>query len=305
MARTQAALKALNSVSASALPRSTISIPNRRSGLSVPNRSRASFHDIVTMSGGRSPVAAKVASITASLTNAEHLVLADEGRLDVELGELELAVRAQILVAHAPGELVITVDPADHEQLLGDLWALGQHVERAALQAGRDRELTRALGGRRPEQRRLDLDEALALHGPAQSAVHLGAQPQVALHPLGSEVQVAIAKTDRLVGIGAPVQRERRSLRCGEDLHDALPELHFAGGQRRVHCAFGTEPHSPRNSQHVLRPQVVRPVDDALDDPGVVAQVYEREVLAVFAPAPSQPQMLTTLPASPARSAPQ
>ena len=254
--------------------------------MSVPNRSRASFHDIVTMSGGRSPVAAKVASITASLTNPSTSSWPTKDASMSSWVNSNWRSSAQILVAHAPGELVITVDPADHEQLLGDLRALGQHVERAALQAGRDREFTRALGSRRPEQRRLDLDEALALHGPAQSAVHLGAQPQVALHPLGSEVQVAIAKTDRLVGIGAPVQRERRSLRCGEDLHDALSELHFAGGQRRVHRALGAGPHSPRNSQHVLRPQVVRPVDDALNDPGVVAHVYEREMLAVLAPAP-------------------
>ena len=143
---------------------------------------------------------------------AEHLVLTHEGRLDVELGELELAIGPQVLVPHAAGDLVVAVDPADHEELLGDLGALRQHVERAALQPGRDRELARALGRRRPEQRRLDLDEALALHGPSQRAVHLRPQPQVALHPLGAQIEVAIAQPDRLVGLGAGVEGERRRL---------------------------------------------------------------------------------------------
>ena len=45
-------------------------MPKRRSGLSVPKRSRASFQVIVTIAGGRSPLAANVASMTASLTKS-------------------------------------------------------------------------------------------------------------------------------------------------------------------------------------------------------------------------------------------
>ena len=71
--------------------------------------------------------------------------------------ELELAVGPQVLVAQAAGDLEVAVEAAHHEQLLGQLRALGQHVERAVVQAAGHRELPRALGGGRPQQRRLDL----------------------------------------------------------------------------------------------------------------------------------------------------
>ena len=42
----------------------------------------------------------------------------DEGRLDVDLRELRLAVRAQILVAEAARDLEVPIEPGDHQQLL-------------------------------------------------------------------------------------------------------------------------------------------------------------------------------------------
>ena len=59
----------------------------------------------------------------------EHLLLAGEGALHVELGELELAVGAEVLVAQAAGDLEVAVDAAHHAQLLVELRRLGQGVE--------------------------------------------------------------------------------------------------------------------------------------------------------------------------------
>ena len=103
-------------------------MPNRRSGLSVPYRSMASAQVIARMVGGRSPVAASAASSTASDTNPSTSSWLDEGRLDVELGELELAVGPEVLVPQAPGDLVVPVHAGHHEELLGQLRALGQDV---------------------------------------------------------------------------------------------------------------------------------------------------------------------------------
>jgi predicted component of type VI protein secretion system len=59
----------------------------------------------------------------------EHVLLVHERQLDVDLGELRLAIDAQIFVAEAPHDLEITIVAGDHEQLLEQLRALGQSVE--------------------------------------------------------------------------------------------------------------------------------------------------------------------------------
>ena len=67
------------------------------------------------------------------------VVRRDERHLDVDLGELGLAVGAQVLVAEAAGDLEVAFDAGDHEQLLVLLRRLRQGVEAAGLHAGRAR----------------------------------------------------------------------------------------------------------------------------------------------------------------------
>jgi hypothetical protein len=54
----------------------------------------------------------------------EHVLLVDEGHLEVELRELEAAVGPSLLVAQAPDDLVVAILAGDHEQLLQLLWRL-------------------------------------------------------------------------------------------------------------------------------------------------------------------------------------
>ena len=67
-------------------------------------------------------------------TKAMTVVLVDEAHLEVELGELGLAVAAQVLVAVAAGDLEVAVDAGDHQQLLELLRALRQGVDVARLE---------------------------------------------------------------------------------------------------------------------------------------------------------------------------
>ena len=99
------------------------------------------------------------------LVDLDHVVDADEGHLDVELGEVGLAVGAQVLVPEAAGDLVVALEAGDHQQLLEELRRLRQRVEGALLEAAGDEEVARALGGRAGEDRRLDVEEALARRG--------------------------------------------------------------------------------------------------------------------------------------------
>ena len=58
------------------------------------------------------------------LDEVHHRLLGDEAHLEVELGELRLAVAAEVLVAEAAGDLEVAVDARDHEELLELLGAL-------------------------------------------------------------------------------------------------------------------------------------------------------------------------------------
>lgn len=93
----------------------------------------------------------------------------DKGHLEVDLGELGLAVAAAVLVAEAAGELVVAVDGAGaDEELLWLLRGLGEGVEEGLLVRGGgsgsgvtcgDEELACALGGGLEEDGGLDLLE--------------------------------------------------------------------------------------------------------------------------------------------------
>ncbi len=66
------------------------------------------------------------------LGQGDDILLVHEAHLDVELGELGLAVRTEVLVAVAACELEVLLHPRDHQQLLEQLrGGLRQGVPRA------------------------------------------------------------------------------------------------------------------------------------------------------------------------------
>jgi hypothetical protein len=150
--------------------------------------------------------------------DAHDVVGVGEAHLGVELHELELPIGAQVLVAQAASDLVVAVEPADHEQLLEELRTLRERVERSRREARRHHEVACALGRRRDQHRRLDLHEPLAVHRVAQRAVDARADAQIALHARAAQVDVAVTQPQHLVGVDPVVDRERRGLRLGEDL---------------------------------------------------------------------------------------
>ena len=142
-------------------------MPKRRSGLSVPKRSTRLAHVICSIGAGTLAGGRLGRVEDGCRDEAEHVGLVDEGGLHVQLGELELPVGPEVLVAQAPGDLVVAVEAAHHEELLGQLRALGQDVEGTVVQPAGHGELPRSFGGGRPQERRLHLAEPLARPWPA------------------------------------------------------------------------------------------------------------------------------------------
>src|SRR5439155_12728150 len=75
-----------------------------------------------------------------------NVVAFDERHLDVDLGELELAIGPLVLVAKATGELIIPLDAADHQDLVELLRGLRQGVKRSRIAAIRNQEFAGACG---------------------------------------------------------------------------------------------------------------------------------------------------------------
>ena len=142
------------------------------------------------------------------LDRGEHVLLLDERHLQVELVELAgRAVGARVLVAKAGRDLKIAVEARHHEQLLVLLRRLRQGVELARVQARGHQKIAGALGRARGQDRRLELDEALLLHAPADRGDDRRAQQDGLVHDLAAQVEEAVAKA-RFLG------KSRSALTC-------------------------------------------------------------------------------------------
>src|SRR4029078_4161475 len=118
-------------------------------------------------------------------------------------------------------------DTGHHQELLEELRRLRQRVEGALLEAARDEEVAGALGGRAGQDRRLDLDEAVAVELLPHRRDQLGAELQRFLARFAAQVEVAVAQTRLLprLAAAAPLDLKRRRRRVGEQLRLGAPDL--------------------------------------------------------------------------------
>ena len=223
------------------------------------------------------------------LGHRDDVGLLDEAHLDVELGELGLAVGAVVLVPVAAGDLVVALHPRDHEQLLEQLGALGQGVPGTGRQSCGYEEVAGALGGGSGEGRGLDLHEVVGVQHPARSLVDLGAQANGALHLRAAQIQVAVLQTRLLTDLarifGVIRDLEGQGGRGTEDLDVGDDDLDLTRGQVRVVIALRAGSHPPGHRQNVLGAQVVSDLltDDDLSDARRVAQIDEGDAPVIAA----------------------
>ena len=141
--------------------------------------------------------------MTSSIS-VEDVLHRHERHLDVHLGELRLAVGAQVLVAEAAGDLVVALDAGDHEHLLEQL--------RATAAARRSRPCDMRLGTRKSRAPsgvdfvrigRLDLEEPAGLERLAEALRERVAQHEVGEHLGAADVDVAVLQARELVDLDA------------------------------------------------------------------------------------------------------
>jgi hypothetical protein len=219
--------------------------------------------------------AAKPAVRKPSVTRV-HL---GEGHLQVDLGELGLAVGAQVFVAEAARDLEVAVEAGDHEDLLEDLRRLGKRIEAAGVDAAGDEIVARALGGGAGHEGGFDLQEALGDEVVADGHGNAAAQGEVRLHFGAAQIEVTVLQADLFVGDGVFGGGEGRSFGIVEQKEFAGDDFDVAGGHVGIFEAFGAAADFSFDGDDVFRAGGVGfgvgvcdfLVDDDLGDAGAVA----------------------------------
>ncbi len=191
--------------------------------------------------------------------HAEDRLLLRERHLQIDLRELGLAIGAQIFVAETARDLKIAIQPGDHEDLLEDLRRLRQREEIAGMHAARDEIIARALRRRCGENRRLDLQKALAREilpdGQRDGVAHL----EIVLHLRPAQVEVAVLQAQLFVLDGFFGRREGRQLGVIEHQKLVGDDLDFAGRHLGIDHVFATQANFADGGDHVLGPDVLLP----------------------------------------------
>lgn len=117
-----------------------------------------------------------------ALVELQDVLHLHEAHLQVQLGEVGLAVGAEVLVPEAAGDLEVAVQPRHHQHLLEELGGLGQGVEEAGLVAVGHQEVPGPFRGAFGEKGGFHLDEALPVQEVPDGLDDPVAQAQVLLH---------------------------------------------------------------------------------------------------------------------------
>ena len=194
-----------------------------------------------------------------TFVEGQDLLLVQEAHLHVQLGELRLAIGPQVFVAEAAGDLVIALQAAHHQQLLEQLGRLGQGKPLATAHPARHQVVAGAFGGGAGEDRRFHLDEAALLKELADRSGGLVAEPQVAIHALPAQIQIAMPQPQLFAGVLLVVHRHGEgevALHGIEHGDGARQHLEVAGGQAFIDRIGRPLPQRALHLQHRFVAQV-------------------------------------------------
>ena len=136
----------------------------------------------------------------------------NERHLDVDLGEFGLPIRAQVFVTETAGELIVTLEAGDHQQLLEQLRGLRQRVEATCMDPAGNQVIPRTLRSGSGQDRGLDLGESVLIQYPPSGPGETVARAQTLLQPGLAQVHVAVGQAGFFVDFGLAVESERDGL---------------------------------------------------------------------------------------------
>src|ERR1017187_7446552 len=190
-----------------------------------------------------------------ALDRRENVLLPRERNFQIQLRELELAIRAEILVAEASANLKIAVHAGNHQYLLENLRGLRQRVELSVMDAAGDEAVPRTFGRRAREDRSFDLKKAELVERFANREKNPVAQLDIGVRARSPQVEIAVAQT-RLFARGHVVfDRERRRLRVIQNVKSCGNHFHVAGGNFRIRFLAADD--AAFHGHHEFRAQIL------------------------------------------------
>ena len=223
------------------------------------------------------------------LHRVENVPLLDEAHLDIELIEFAgQTVGARVLIAKTGRDLEIAVEARHHQKLLILLGRLRQRVELTGMQTRGHEEVARALGARRREDRRLKLEEALALHSSAKQINDLTAQHDVLMKLLAPQIQEPVPEP-RVLRVRLVAEHRQRQIAGGPQHFDLAhinldkPGRHFGvfgAGRALAHLAVDADDEFRAQLLRFAEGRRIR-IDHALGQAVMVAQIDEQQAAVV------------------------
>ncbi len=169
-----------------------------------------------------------------ALHQAHDLLAIDERHFQVDLGKLGLPIVAEVFVAEAPGNLIIAIHAADHQDLLEELGRLRQRKELSGVDAARHQIVSGTLRCALRQNRRFHLQESLGIHELSRGLRNAVAKTQQPLHPGAAQVQEPVLQSNRLRDVGLIIDQERWCLGLVENLHIVDEDLDLTGRKLRI-----------------------------------------------------------------------
>ncbi len=229
----------------------------------------------------------------------EDVLLRREGHLEVDLRELELAVRAEVLVAKTAGDLEVLLEARHHQDLLEELRRLRQRVELAAVDARGDQEVAGALRGRARQHGSLDFEKAPLVQHLPHAERDFVAQDEVLEHDRAAQVEVAVLEPELLGRVGAVLDDEGRRFGPRQEGQALRDDLDLSGRELLVALALAPEDDLPLDFDDVLAARLgrgrdgfgraARAVEDDLHEPAPVADRQEDQLAEI--PPPADPAL--------------
>jgi hypothetical protein len=188
------------------------------------------------------------------LDHAHHVAGLNERHLDVELRELGLPVGPEVFIAEALRDLHVAIEPGDHQQLLVELWRLGQGEEGSMIQPARHKVVAGALRRAATEHRRLDVDEAKFVEVVPHDLDDPAPQKHVFLHRRPAEIEPPVLEPYFLARQFGRVGMKNGGLGLVEHAKTLDGDFDSARGELGVGGALRPHTNRARHGDHPFGP---------------------------------------------------